>query len=53
MAPLKNKNDLIPGTNIRKSFQSIQTPHTDIRTDSVDHFLDDVEGDELLANLDL
>ncbi|CAF4878713.1 unnamed protein product [Pieris macdunnoughi] len=48
LSPARNKNDYIPGTNIRKNFESVQT--SDIHTDN---FLDDEEGDELLANLDL
>lgn len=57
----KNKNDYIPGTNIRKD--SIRTDATSCQTDpnkqssssdDVDKsFLDDDEDDALLANLDL
>lgn len=54
----KNKNDYIPGTNIRKDTQTDrpitirETDHTG--DDSIEHsFLDDDEDDELMANLDL
>lgn len=54
----KNKNDYIPGTNIRKD--SIKSDNTSSNvspmqsTDDVDKsFLDEDEDDELLANLDL
>ncbi|CAH4029910.1 unnamed protein product [Pieris brassicae] len=48
LSPARNKNDYIPGTNIRKNFESVHT--SGIQSDN---FLDDEEGDELLANLDL
>ncbi|XP_026732874.1 SWI/SNF-related matrix-associated actin-dependent regulator of chromatin subfamily A-like protein 1 [Trichoplusia ni] len=54
----KNKNDYIPGTNIRKD--SIKSDNTSSSvspiqsTDDVDKsFMDEDEDDELLANLDL
>ncbi|CAH0694761.1 unnamed protein product [Spodoptera exigua] len=52
----KNKNDYVPGTNIRKdSMKENENSSNDQTTvDDVDRsFLDDDEDDELLANLDL
>ncbi|XP_075980389.1 SWI/SNF-related matrix-associated actin-dependent regulator of chromatin subfamily A-like protein 1 [Anticarsia gemmatalis] len=50
----KNKNDFIPGTNIRKSSVIDKQDHSVDNIDNVDRsFLEDDEDDELLANLDL
>ncbi|XP_050677167.1 SWI/SNF-related matrix-associated actin-dependent regulator of chromatin subfamily A-like protein 1 isoform X2 [Leptidea sinapis] len=52
----RNKNEYIPGTNIRlATAQEPENSHKNNATDddNVDNFLEDVEGDELLANLDL
>ncbi|XP_038222560.1 SWI/SNF-related matrix-associated actin-dependent regulator of chromatin subfamily A-like protein 1 [Zerene cesonia] len=46
-----NKSNFIPGTNIRKESQNVS--QTNGQTDSIDNFLEDDEGDELLANFDL
>ncbi|CAG4982318.1 unnamed protein product [Colias eurytheme] len=49
-----NKNNYIPGTNIRKDAQNEHNEsQINGQTDSIDNFLDDDEGDELLANFDL
>lgn len=51
------KNNFIPGTNIikgsenRMELKSYNTENENLTTSS-DVFLDDFEGDELLANLD-
>ncbi|KAF9419464.1 hypothetical protein HW555_003964 [Spodoptera exigua] len=52
----KNKNDYVPGTNIRKDSmkENENTSNDQTSVDDVDRsFLDDDEDDELLANLDL
>ncbi|KAH9640292.1 hypothetical protein HF086_001644 [Spodoptera exigua] len=52
----KNKNDYVPGTNIRKDSikENENTSNDQTTVDDVDRsFLDDDEDDELLANLDL
>ncbi|CAK1555561.1 unnamed protein product [Leptosia nina] len=52
LSPKINKNDYIPGTNIRKDSLA-QESNRDRQTNTVDQFLQDEEGDELLATMDL